>query len=115
MSVVSIHQPLNHYQWGARCDGWNLVDNPDLSVKQERMPAHTSEQMHYHQRAQQFFFILQGEAVFEIEGERVPLGPSQGLQIKPGKRHRIINASDQDLEFLLASQPSTAGDRVNCP
>lgn len=36
--VVSIQQPLKHYVWGEGCDGWNLVDGPGLSVKQERMP-----------------------------------------------------------------------------
>jgi mannose-6-phosphate isomerase-like protein (cupin superfamily) len=115
MSVVSKYQPLNHYQWGECCDGWNLVEDPDLSVKQERMPAHSSEQMHYHRHAQQFFFILRGEAVFEIEGERISLATGQGMQVKPATRHRILNECDQDLEFLLASQPSAAADRVNCP
>lgn len=111
---VSKYQPLKHYKWGNDCDGWNLVDNNSLSVKQERMPAGTTEQKHYHQHAQQFFFILKGKALFEIEGISIEINTGEGLHIEAGKKHRIINASAEDLEFILCSQPSTINDRINC-
>jgi len=60
MKKVSAKEPLKHYQWGDGCDGWNLVDEPTLSVKKERMPPGTTEALHYHENAQQFFFILKG-------------------------------------------------------
>ena len=112
MSVVSAAQPLKHYTWGDACDGWNLVDQPGLSVKQEKMPPHTSEKEHYHAKARQFFFILQGAAVFETSGGRFEVAARQGLEIAPGLKHRIANESGTDLVFILCSQPSTAGDRV---
>ena len=62
-----------HYQWGAGCDGWRLVDAPELSIIQERMPPGTAEQQHYHERAQQFFFVLAGTATFEVAGQQVQL------------------------------------------
>jgi hypothetical protein len=43
MKAVSKYQPLKHYKWGNDCDGWNLVDEDSLSVKQELMPAFTQE------------------------------------------------------------------------
>jgi hypothetical protein len=49
--------------------GGTLWTNASLSVKQERMPAGTSEALHYHEHAQQFFFILKGTATFEIDHE----------------------------------------------
>ncbi len=55
-----------HYLWGRQCDGWRLVDTPALTVIQERMPAGTSEVRHYHLQARQFFYILNGEAVLEL-------------------------------------------------
>jgi mannose-6-phosphate isomerase-like protein (cupin superfamily) len=109
---VSREHPLNHYVWGNHCDGWNLVDNPDLSVKLERMPPHTAEQLHFHQRVRQFFFILKGTAIFETPEQRIELKAQQGLEIRPQLRHRILNEGEEDLEFILCSQPSTAGDRV---
>jgi len=111
--VVSREHPLKHYVWGAGCDGWNMVDQPGLSVKLEKMPPHTSEEMHYHGKARQFFFILKGVAAFETPAGRIEVMAQQGLEIPPLLRHRIINDTEEDLEFILSSQPSTAGDRVN--
>ena len=125
--VVSRENPLTHYVWGDHCDGWNLVDKAELSVKMERMPPHTAEQEHFHQRARQFFFILKGSATFVFVEEvdpvedaasatketRIEVRAQQGLEIPAGLRHRILNESEEDLEFILCSQPSTAGDRIN--
>jgi mannose-6-phosphate isomerase-like protein (cupin superfamily) len=114
MRVVSKHQPLKHYQWGADCDGWNLVDEDGLSVKQEMMPGGTSEVKHFHQNAQQFFFVLKGTATFEIEEATIQLNKGEGLHIEAGKKHRISNETVEDLEFILCSQPTTRNDRINC-
>ena len=126
--VVSRLHPLKHYTWGDQCDGWNFVDQPGLSVKMERMPPHTAEQFHFHREARQFFFILKGTASFHFVGmgaatesvtgpaaveRRIVVNAEQGLEIPPGQHHRLLNEGDDDLEFLLCSQPSTAGDRIN--
>ncbi len=113
MKAVSKEKSLKQYQWGNACDGWNLVDESSLSVKQERMPPGTTEALHYHKNAQQFFFILKGVAGFEIEGETLQIQEYQGLHISAGKIHRIYNEGTTDLEFILSSQPSTANDRYN--
>jgi mannose-6-phosphate isomerase-like protein (cupin superfamily) len=89
------------------------VDETSLSVKQEKMPAGTSEALHYHEHAQQFFFILKGVAVFEVEGESITVNELEGLHIPAGKKHRISNQSESSIEFILSSQPSTANDRIN--
>jgi mannose-6-phosphate isomerase-like protein (cupin superfamily) len=111
--VVSKFQPLSHYQWGNGCDSWNLVENVGLSVKQEMMPEGTSEQLHYHEKSQQFFFILAGTATFEIEGKQIEVAVHQGLQVLAGEKHRIMNNGKTRLEFFLCSQPSIINDRIN--
>jgi mannose-6-phosphate isomerase-like protein (cupin superfamily) len=113
MKIVSRQHPLKHYIWGTGCDGWNLVDGPSLSVKMERMPQHTAEQRHYHARARQFFYILKGTAIFETDEGKTVVQAGQGVEISPGIRHRILNEGPEDLEFILSSQPSTAGDRID--
>jgi len=111
MAIVSKHNPLRHYQWGDGCDGWVLVDTEAFSVKQERMPPNTVEALHYHKQAQQFFYILKGTALFEVEGKSFTVEVGQGFHIKAGDKHRIINNTAEDLEFILSSQPSTNNDR----
>jgi mannose-6-phosphate isomerase-like protein (cupin superfamily) len=111
--VVSKYKPLKHDKWGNVCDSWNLVDSVGLSVKQEMMPPGTSEQLHYHEHSQQFFFILAGTATFEIEGKQIEVSAHQGLQVLAGDKHRIINNGKTNLEFILCSQPSISNDRIN--
>jgi mannose-6-phosphate isomerase-like protein (cupin superfamily) len=106
-------QNAEHYVWGDQCDGWHLVKRSDVSIIHERMPAGTSETRHYHERSRQFFFILSGTAVLELEGERWELGPHEGIEVAPGLRHQMKNESDSDLEFLLFSHPTTRGDRIH--
>lgn len=114
MKPLSKYQSLGHYQWGDGCDGWNLVAADSLSVKQERMPPGTAEELHFHNASQQFFFILSGSAVFDINDKQVEVKAGEGLHIPAGEKHRISNHTTEGLEFLLCSQPSTLNDRINC-
>lgn len=114
MQVLSKANCLSHYKWGDNCDGWNFISQPDAVVKQELMPAHTSEKLHFHKKAQQFFFILKGEAEFLIENKEITVRPMEGLTIYPGDKHKIMNQGTSDLEFILFSFPSTENDRTNC-
>ncbi|WP_228413727.1 hypothetical protein [Chryseobacterium sp. CH21] len=52
-----IHSKENseHYIWGNQCDSWILKNTHNLSIKQEKVPAGTSEKLHYHKVAEQFF------------------------------------------------------------
>lgn len=104
---------LNQYAWGDDCYGWTFVDTPELSIKQELMPPDTSEQLHHHEYASQFFFILKGTAKFTIDDAELFLKTSEGIEIKPGQKHKISNNDSADLEFILYSQPSTNNDRIN--
>lgn len=108
--TISINT-AEHYKWGSGCDGWHLVKNSELSVIQERMPPGTAEVRHFHHRAQQFFYILSGEAVIEVESRSVVLGAGHGISIPAGTPHRIRNDSTEDVHFLVISQPPSHGDR----
>lgn len=78
------------------------------------MPAGAAEIKHYHQEAQQFFFILKGVAVFETPECSVTVNSGEGLHIPAGIQHKICNGTAEDLEFILCSQPSAQNDRINC-
>lgn len=112
--VLSKNNCISHYKWGNNCDGWNLVDSKEAVIKQELMPAQTAEKLHFHTNAMQVFFILKGQATFLIEGETSIVNPQEGIQIKAGQQHKIMNQTAQDLEFVLFSYPSTQNDRTDC-
>ncbi len=75
------------------------------------MPPHTSEIKHSHQIAQQFFYVLSGQATFDVNGQLYLVKPHEGIPIQPGSEHRICNEQEMDLEFLVISQPTTQHDR----
>lgn len=101
-----------HYTWGATCDGWHLVKRADLSVIAERVPPGGKETRHFHSAARQFFFILSGCAVVEVDGERVVLAEGQGIEVAPGTPHQFMNESKEEVHFIVISHPTTRGDRV---
>ena len=113
LSQITDISNSEHYTWGDRCDGWHFVKSENLSVIRETMPPQTKEQRHYHEKAQQFFYILSGTATFEIEGNLYEVEQNKGMLIQPGTRHRISNRTATDLEFLVISQPHAHGDRIN--
>jgi mannose-6-phosphate isomerase-like protein (cupin superfamily) len=101
-----------HYRWGNDCDGWHLVKDERLSVIEEFMPSGGHEVRHYHQKAQQFFYILSGEVIMEVEGRNTLLAAGTGMRILPGMRHQISNPSSGPARFLVISQPPSHGDRI---
>jgi mannose-6-phosphate isomerase-like protein (cupin superfamily) len=111
VAIVS-RENSEHYRWGGGCDGWHLLKSSGLSVIEERVPPGASEVNHYHATAQQFFYILCGEATVEFEQRRVRLGPQQGIAVPPRTAHRLCNESDSELRFLVISSPPSHGDRV---
>ncbi|WCK55035.1 cupin domain-containing protein [Aneurinibacillus sp. Ricciae_BoGa-3] len=108
---ISKHS-AEHYIWGGNCDGWHLVKNQDVSVIHECMPPNTSETRHYHQHARQFFFALSGTATIEVDGKEIILHPQEGVEVPPLMPHQMFNKSNDNVEFLVISQPTSKGDRV---
>lgn len=101
-----------HYNWGNGCDGWHLVKSEQLSIIKERVPFGCSESRHYHQNAEQFFFVLSGIATMELDGEFYTIYPNNGLHVPAGKSHQLSNKNEPDLIFTVTSTPPSHLDRV---
>lgn len=54
-----------HYRWGNNCNGWHLVKSRGLSIILEWVPGGGAETRHFHQHAEQFFFVLSGKAIID--------------------------------------------------
>jgi len=112
MNKVSV-DTAEHYNWAGACDGWHLVKTAEVSVIQERVPPGKSETRHYHNASRQFFFVLDGEAIIEVDTEIVRLGKHEGLEIPLGLAHQFRNDTASDVVFLVVSTPPSHGDRVD--
>lgn len=112
MSVLN-EENAEHYTWGGGCDGWRLLNREDLSVIQERIPPGLGEVLHYHTRARQLFYVIEGQLEIELSGERNLMKSGDSFEVAPLQHHRVTNASEADAHFLVVSSPSTTNDRVN--
>ncbi|MFK8013329.1 MAG: cupin domain-containing protein [Marinicellaceae bacterium] len=101
-----------HYVWGDNCDGWHLVQSSALSIIMELVPPGCSETLHYHNKSEQFFFVLDGTATLEVDGVIHQLRKHQGLHIAAGVKHQLRNEHTEDLSFIVTSTPPSQGDRV---
>ncbi|UIN31765.1 cupin domain-containing protein [Microbacterium binotii] len=100
-----------HYTWGEVSEGWRLVDGPDLSVIEERVPAGAGEQWHVHDTARQFFYVLEGRAHLHTADGVIDFSAGEGVEVPAGVPHRFANPGPADVRFLVVSAPSTRGDR----
>ncbi|MBI4913047.1 MAG: cupin domain-containing protein [Acidobacteria bacterium] len=103
------------YAWGQGCEGWHLLRAPGLHVIQERVPPGAGERRHFHGSARQFFYVLSGRAVMEVEGQEHLLQMGDCIHVPPGANHQFRNPFGEPVDFLVVSQPSSHGDRTDLP
>lgn len=100
-----------HYRWGHECDAWHLMKDPEMTVIEELIPPGAAEVRHYHKKAQQFFYIISGEAMMLVEDDPVLVPAGSGIRILPGVWHQIRNPSSGPLRLLVVSHPPSYGDK----
>ena len=106
-----------HYRWGGpnadQSDGWYLVQAPELNIIEELMPPGAQEARHHHQRARQFFFVLEGVLTMAVDREEIRVRAGEGIEIAPGIKHQAMNRGRDSLRILVTSQPPSHGDRID--
>jgi quercetin dioxygenase-like cupin family protein len=60
---------------------------------------------HRHKIQEQTYYILDGEALMEIDGERTVVRPHDTIFIPPGIEHAIYNTGLIDLTFMVITTP----------
>lgn len=100
------------FSWGDNCKGWHLLNQKEFGVIQQLMPAGAIEGFHYHEKAEQFFTVIKGEATFRVEDDYIKVGEGEHIHIKPTVKHCVINKTLANLEFVVVSKPHALGDRI---
>jgi mannose-6-phosphate isomerase-like protein (cupin superfamily) len=63
--------------------------------------------LHYHNKMEEIYFILEGEGEIEIDGKWYAIRPEDSIAIPTGRKHRMKNTSnDRVLKFLSINSPS---------
>jgi mannose-6-phosphate isomerase-like protein (cupin superfamily) len=61
------------------------------------LPPGTQEARHFHNKSQQFFFVLEGEATLELDGMEFIIGSREGVHVPAGSSHQMFNRSVADM------------------
>lgn len=78
------------------------------SLAEATVPAGSATQRHYHRLSEEFYFILEGAGVMEVDGEAQDVGPGDAILIPPGAWHQITADASGSLRFLCCCAPTYA-------
>lgn len=81
------------------------------SLAEATLPAGGATRRHYHKLAEEFYFILEGTGVMEIDGETREVKAGDAILIPPNAWHQVT-AGDKLLRFLCCCAPPYAHDDV---
>ena len=110
VQMVSNTKTAKHYSWGDGCDGWYLLESPEMTIIQERMPAGAADVKHRHMMSRQFFYVLAGTATIIHDSLSTTLNAGDGLEIAPGVAPSDLQLWKHSLWRLLSprSRPAMA-------
>ena len=73
------------------------------SLAEASLPAGGSTERHYHKLSEEIYFMLEGEAVMEIDGDEKKVGPHDAILIPAGAWHQITSTTG--IRFLCCCAP----------
>ena len=76
------------------------------SLAEATLPTGAATDRHYHQLSEEFYYLLDGRGVMEIDGEEREVGPGDAILIPAGAWHRI--RALEPLRFLCCCAPPYA-------
>jgi quercetin dioxygenase-like cupin family protein len=68
-------------------------------------PPMSGPPLHVHSREDEFFYVLDGELVFEVDGARHTVGAGGSVGLRRGVPHRYQNFTDRDARLLIVTTP----------
>jgi mannose-6-phosphate isomerase-like protein (cupin superfamily) len=86
----------------------SILDRTNAPVEKQSLAEATmapgqSTDRHYHKLCEEFYFLLEGNAVMEIDGATRDVTPGDAILIPPGARHQIT--AQTHLRFLCCCAP----------
>jgi mannose-6-phosphate isomerase-like protein (cupin superfamily) len=73
------------------------------SLAEATLPPGASTERHYHKISEEFYYVLSGSGLMEIEGEEQKVGPGDAILIPAGAWHEIT--AIEAMQFLCCCAP----------
>ena len=88
-------------------------DSARFHLSQIKMAPHThGPPAHVHDDEDDAFYILEGELVFEVEGDEIVAGPNTFVLVPPGVTHTFVNRTDSEVRLLNIHTPAGFDKRL---
>ncbi len=95
--------PFDVYDY--RTDVRNVVITPEIRSRFMRLEPGAVATRHSHDLGHEVFLVLEGQAEFEIDGERAVLGPGQMCFARADQMHQVRVVGDTPMTLYLSVTP----------
>ena len=95
--------PFDVYDY--RTDVRNVVITPEIRSRFMRLEPGAIAARHSHDLGHEVFLVLEGQAEFEIDGERAILGPGQMCFARADQMHQVRVVGDRPMTLYLSVTP----------
>lgn len=76
------------------------------SLAEARLPVGGSTQKHFHQRAEEIYYITHGTGEIRIGNETHAVRAGDAIAIPPGQKHKLWNTGTETLRLLCCCAPA---------
>jgi mannose-6-phosphate isomerase-like protein (cupin superfamily) len=83
-----------------------LMHAANQSLAEATLSPGQQTERHYHAASEELYYVLEGEAEMEVDGERSAVVPGDAILIPPGAWHQITATSGSELRFLCCCAPA---------
>ena len=75
------------------------------SLAEATIPAADSTVRHHHRVSEEMYYLVEGRATMEVDGEVREVAAGDAILIPPGARHRITASADGPVRLLCTCSP----------
>jgi mannose-6-phosphate isomerase-like protein (cupin superfamily) len=83
-----------------------LQTQGSLAIFEQTMIPTSGVGLHINHREDEWFYVMEGAYLFEVDGQLSELGPASFVLVRRGIRHRFLCVGDKPGKMLVVCQPA---------
>lgn len=107
-----INGPMRGWICGHFYPNGSIFHRHDVEICIKTLPVGKKERLHYHLCSFEFLIVLDGEIVYEIDGDEITLTPGMFYMLHPGNTEHIVEAR-KETTILAVRLPSIPNNKIH--
>ena len=91
------------------CGHWN---GSPLEIGDALLSAVPHGEVSHHHPYHEYYILLEGAAMLEVEGQTFEIKAGQVVMVEPGEKHRVVSISEQGVRWLIVKERSEPNSKV---